>query len=122
MTIVRNQSNPTIAPQPMTLEEYWQYDDGTDARYELRDGILVEMGAESDINVVIGSLLFSISLQWAPYYCVRRGTEITVSGSAANTRYPDLVVVTEEGAAALAGTYNSAPNRCLRLGYKQAKT
>ena len=87
----------------MTLEEYLNYDDGTDTRYELRDGILVDMGAESDINVVIGSLLFSIFLQWIPYYCIRRGTEIAVSGNAANTRYPDLVIVTEDGAAALVG-------------------
>lgn len=28
-----------------TLNEYLDYDDGTDARYELEDGILVEMGA-----------------------------------------------------------------------------
>lgn len=103
MTIASNQPTPTVAPQRMTLEEYLAYDDGTDTRYELRDGILVDMGAESDINVVIGSLLFSIFLQWVPYYCIRRGTEIVVSGSAANTRYPDLVIVTEDGAAALVG-------------------
>ncbi|MBE9141022.1 Uma2 family endonuclease [Nodosilinea sp. LEGE 07088] len=107
MTISRNQSTPKAAPKRMTLEEYLNYDDGTDTRYELRDGLLVDMGAESDINVVIGSLLFSIFLQWVPYYCVRRGTEIAVSGSAANTRYPDLVVVTEAGAAALAGQQRS---------------
>lgn len=107
MTIARNQSTPKAAPKRMTLEEYLNYDDGTDTRYELRDGILVNMGAESDINVVIGSLLFSIFLQWVPYYCVRRGTEIAVADSAANTRYPDLVVVTEAGAAALAGKQRS---------------
>ncbi|MEO0397647.1 MAG: Uma2 family endonuclease [Cyanobacteria bacterium P01_A01_bin.137] len=107
MTIARNQSTPKAAPKRMTLEEYLQYDDGTDTRYELRDGILVDMGAESDINVVIGSLLFSIFLQWVPYYCVRCGTEIAVSDSAANTRYPDLVVLTEKGAAALSGKQRS---------------
>ncbi|MEO0755425.1 MAG: Uma2 family endonuclease [Cyanobacteria bacterium J06648_16] len=107
MTTANNPFIPTVAPQRMTLEEYLNYDDGTDTRYELRDGILVNMGAESDINVVIGSLLFSIFLQWVPYYCVRRGTEIAVSGSAANTRYPDLVVVTEQGAAALVGKQRS---------------
>lgn len=98
----------TIATnQPMTLEEYLNYDDGTDTRYELVDGILIDMGAESDVNVVIGSLLFSIFLQFVPYYCVRRGTEIAVTGNAANTRYPDLVVVTEKGAAMLAGQKRS---------------
>jgi Uma2 family endonuclease len=93
--------------QPMTLEAYLDYDDGTDTRYELVDGLLVDMGAESDVNVVIGSFLFSIFLQYVPYYCVRRGTEIEVSGQAANTRYPDLVVVDEAGAAALAGKKRS---------------
>lgn len=29
----------------MTLEEYLAYTDGTDHRYELVDGVLVEMGA-----------------------------------------------------------------------------
>jgi hypothetical protein len=33
----------------MTLQEYLTYDDGTDNRYELVDGVLVEMGAESTI-------------------------------------------------------------------------
>ena len=40
----------------MTLEEYLDYDDGTDTQYELVDGILVEMTAEADINIVIGRL------------------------------------------------------------------
>lgn len=91
----------------MTLEEYLDYDDDTDTRYELVDGILVDMGAESDINVVIGSLLFSVFLKFAPYYCLRRGTEIAVAGDAANTRYPDFMVVTEAGAQVLAGKKRS---------------
>ncbi|MEL7330971.1 MAG: Uma2 family endonuclease [Cyanobacteria bacterium J06560_2] len=100
MTIAKNRS--------MTLEEYLTYDDGTDARYELIDGILVDMGAEADINIVIGSFLFSIFLQFAPHYCIRKGTEIAITGSSnANTRIPDLMVLTEEGAAALAGKSRS---------------
>ncbi|MEM6426372.1 MAG: Uma2 family endonuclease [Cyanobacteria bacterium P01_D01_bin.128] len=95
------------ANQPMTLEEYLAFDDGTETRYELIDGILMDMGAESDINVVIGSLLFSVFLQFVPYYCIRRGTEIAVSGEKANTRYPDLVIVSEAGAAALSGQKRS---------------
>ena len=41
----------------MTLEEYLTYDDGTDARYELVDGELVEMPSESDVNNAIAILL-----------------------------------------------------------------
>ena len=42
----------------MTLEEYITYNDGTDTRYELRDGVLVAMGAESDANVSIAMFLY----------------------------------------------------------------
>ena len=42
----------------MTLEEYITYDDGTDTRYELRDGVLVAVGAESDANVNIAMFLY----------------------------------------------------------------
>ncbi len=92
----------------MSLEDYLNYDSGSDQnRYELWDGILVEMSAESDINVVIGSFLLVVFAQIVPYYCVRRGTEIVVEGGYANTRLPDLVVVSEAGAAALTGQKRS---------------
>ena len=39
--------------QRMTLEEYLKYDDGTDIRYELVDGVLVEMGAEQQFQIQI---------------------------------------------------------------------
>ena len=40
----------TIAIQRLTLEEYLAYDNGTDTRYELVDGELVEMPPETDRN------------------------------------------------------------------------
>jgi len=53
----------TIAtPKRLTLEEYLTYDDGTDTRYELVDGVLVEMGAEDPINSTIVSFLFAVLL------------------------------------------------------------
>lgn len=97
----------SAASQTMTLEEYLAYDNGTDTRYELVDGILVDMGAESDINVMIAGFLVSVLLQYRPHYCIRRGTELEVSGSAANTRYPDLMVLTEAAVAALSGKKRS---------------
>ena len=87
----------------MTLEEYLDYDDGTDTRYELVDGILVEMTAEADINIVIEGFLVAVLLQFLPHYRIRRGTEIAVEGRYANTRIPDLMVLSEEGVAALSG-------------------
>jgi Uma2 family endonuclease len=91
---------PTIH---LTLEEYLTYDDGTENRYELVDGVLVAMGAESELNVLISSFLFAQFLQVAAYYLIRRGTEIAVPGSNADTRYPDLVVLTADAAVALEG-------------------
>lgn len=48
---------------PMTIEEYLTYDDGTDTRYELVDGVLVEMGAESTLNTQIVLFLVVTFLQ-----------------------------------------------------------
>ena len=107
MTIASNSATAQKTPRVMTLEEYLNYDDGTDTRYELINGILVDMGAESDLNVMIAGFLVSVLLQVVPHYCVRRGTEVEVSGPAANTRYPDLMVLSEAGVAALAGQKRS---------------
>lgn len=104
MTIAKHDSTTKL----MTLEAYLDYDDGTDTRYELVDGVLTEMGAESEINAVIESFLFSIFLQFVPYYCIRCGnTELVVEGRHANTRFPDLTVLTEAGIAALSGSKRS---------------
>ncbi len=96
-----------VTRQQMTLEEYLEYEDGTDARYELVDGVLVEMGAESDLNVLIGSFLLVYLARFVPYYCLRRGTEVVVPGLGTTSRFPDLLVLTEAGAAALAGEQRS---------------
>jgi Uma2 family endonuclease len=93
MTYGRSETNATA--RRMSLEAYLTYDDGTDTRYELVDGVLVEMGAENDINVMIEGFLVAILLQVVPHYLIRRGTEIEVTGSSAKTRYPDLMVLTE---------------------------
>jgi Uma2 family endonuclease len=91
----------------MTLEEYLDFTDASEFRTELVDGELREMGSESELNVLIGSFLFAIFLQFVPYYCIRRGTEIVVPGRAADTRYPDLLILTEAGVLALAGKKRS---------------
>ena len=67
-----------------------------EGNYELINGTIVEMGAESDVNLEIASLLFSCLLQFVPYYLLRRGTEVAVSSQSVTSRYPDLVVLTEE--------------------------
>jgi Uma2 family endonuclease len=91
----------------MTLEEYLNYDDGTDTRYELVDGVLVEMGAESDVNVLIAIALLVALSQFVPIYRLRNKTEIAISGRDASTQYPDLIVLSEDGADALVGKKRS---------------
>ena len=80
----------------MTLEEYLSYDDGTEIRYELMDGVLVEMGAESKLNTQIITFLFVMFLQLGiPHYLLSNKAEIVVSSRKVTTRYPDLVVLTD---------------------------
>ncbi|MEA5534405.1 Uma2 family endonuclease [Crocosphaera sp. XPORK-15E] len=91
-----------IAPQIMSLEDYLNYDDDTDSRYELEDGELLVMPPESDRNLRIASFLFAYFLQMGiPSYRLRIGTEVVVSGTRATVRLPDLMVLTEELAIAL---------------------
>lgn len=81
-----------------TFEEYAALDPSglPESNYELVNGVIVEMGAENDQNVLTAGFLFSVLLQFAPHYLLRRGTEIAVSSDLVTSRYPDLMVVTEE--------------------------
>lgn len=98
----------TVASKKMTLEEYLNYEDGTETRYELNDGELVEVPPESDLNARIASLLFAFFLKLEiPSYRVRIGTEMVVSGARATTRFPDLMILSEELATALEGARRS---------------
>ena len=85
-----------------TIEQYAALDpsDLPEGNYELVDGVIVEMGAESDQNLEIGALLFSVLPQFVPYYLLRKGTEINVLGRL-TSRYPDLMVLTEDTRAAM---------------------
>ena len=96
------------AQKLMTLEEYLNYDDGTETRYCLENGKLVEMPPECQLNVRIASFLFAFFLGLEiPSYRVQIGTEIVVMGSRTTTRYPDLMVLSEELATALVGASRS---------------
>jgi Uma2 family endonuclease len=88
----------------MTLEEYLDYDDGTDTRYELVDGELVEMPTESPENCQLAKLLMFELAKHVPIALINlKDLEIAVSGRRAKVRLPDLAVLSEEGQAALAG-------------------
>ncbi|MEH2175051.1 Uma2 family endonuclease [Nostoc sp.] len=97
------QTAPNV-PKLMTMEEYLAYDDGTDTRYELVDGELVEVPTESPENCKLAKLLM---LELAKYISIvlinLKDMEIVVSGKRAKVRLPDLTILSEEGYASLAG-------------------
>ena len=94
----------TVAPKPMTLEEYLHYDDGTDTHYELVNGELIAMPTESDLNDRIATFLFAYFLQMGiPYDCLSMKAQIALSGTRATVRQPDLMVLSEAAATALNG-------------------
>jgi Uma2 family endonuclease len=87
----------------LTFDDYLAYDDGTDTRYELVDGVLVEMPPESDGNLGIARTLFLELIKHVPADRVVWGTEIEVTGRRATGRIPDLLVHSEESKGAVAG-------------------
>ena len=92
----------TVATQPITLEDFLNYDDGSDRRYELVNGELVPRPTESDRNNRIASLLFAQFLKLGlPFYRLRIGAQIAVSGARASARQPDFMVLSEDTASAL---------------------
>lgn len=92
-------------PKLLTAEEYLAYDDGTDTRYELVDGELIEMPPESDANNDVAKrILFELLKHFPINLIAYKDTEIEVSGRLARCRLPDLMVHTEESKAALEQT------------------
>jgi Uma2 family endonuclease len=108
----RSDSMTVATDRRMTLEEYLTYDDGTDTRYELVDGVLVEMGAESTINTLIAVFLITAFVQMGvPTYRMGIKQKIQVDSSDVSARDPDLIVHTEESLQAILGRSEA----CLKL-------
>ena len=89
-------------PRFRTFEEYLSYDDGSDRRYELVDGELVEMPPESEPNNAIAQELFwliataqVVMRRLIKLYACQIQVPVLQSGDAAN-RFPDLVILREE--------------------------
>ena len=96
----------------MTLKEYLVYEDGTDIRYELEDGVLVEMGAETPLNPRIAAMLmFLFGDLGIDRKFLAIGHQIEVRSRYATARQPDLIVHTVESDEALSGH-----EKVLRLG------
>jgi Uma2 family endonuclease len=95
----------TTTTQRLTLEEYLNYDDGTDTQYELVAGELVIMPPESPQNSMIARYLLVQLLQFVPFQRVcHKDTEIVISGSRATTHIPDVMVLSDELVDALQGS------------------
>ncbi|MBD2344807.1 Uma2 family endonuclease [Anabaena subtropica] len=94
----------TTTVNKLTLDEYLAYDDGTDTRYELVDGELVEMPPETDRNNLISLYLLSQFLKFVPIQLIRhKDTELVVIGNRTRVRLPDLMILTQELLEAIAG-------------------
>lgn len=82
-----------------TFEEYLNYDDGTETRYELEDGILLEMSPAADLHEAI--ILFLLFQFYHEIQRVNLDWEVRPSGTGVRTtkkksRLPDLIVMTPE--------------------------
>ncbi len=98
----------TVATQRrMSLEEYLTYDEGTDARYELVDGVLVEMGAESRCNIKIALFLIKAFLRLVDYDRLGIKEKIQVDSEYVSACDPDLIIHSEDSALAIEGRKES---------------
>ncbi len=87
----------------LTFEDYLAYDDGTDKRYELVNGDLVEMNPPTGKHAKMARFLFIqlyVEIQrlgwlWVPSW------DYGVRTAEAKSRLPDLVVITKEQEEAL---------------------
>ncbi|NES23951.1 MAG: Uma2 family endonuclease [Symploca sp. SIO3E6] len=81
----------------LTFEQYLEYDDGTDNRYELFLGELIPMPPESGDNIWIALQLMYELVQLVDRRLVlpTNCCELQVIGKTQN-RFPDLVVIREE--------------------------
>jgi Uma2 family endonuclease len=86
----------------LSLEEFLTYDDGTDTRYELVDGVLVEMSTESKINLQIAVclILYFARLGFGPQR-IGLKEKIVVPSRFVTARDPDLILHSEASAQAL---------------------
>jgi Uma2 family endonuclease len=113
MAIAYGRSKTNATTQRMSLEEYLSYDDGTDTRYELVDGVLVAMGAESPINTWIAGFLFEAFLRMGlPSYRIGFKHLIQVDSLHVTARDPDLIIHSEASATAFDDGRKEA---CLKL-------
>ena len=85
----------THTPLKLTFEQYLEYDDGTDNRYELCNGELVPVPSESFLNGRITRFLFAQFMTILGFdRVIPNVLEVQVFGKTQN-RFPDLAVIME---------------------------
>ncbi len=85
-----------------SIEEYLSYDDGTDTRYELVNGALIELPTESPQNLLIAAfLLVQFAQMGISIYRLGIKHQIAVSSAEVTVREPDLTVHSEASALAI---------------------
>ncbi len=98
----------------MSLEDFLTYDDDTPTRYELEDGILIDMGTESPLNTWIAVFLIQhftqLGLKTSQFGLKHL---IQVDSPYVTARDPDLVIHSKDSATALSDGRKEA---CLKLG------
>jgi Uma2 family endonuclease len=98
----------------MSLEEFLTYDDDTPTRYELEDGILIDMGTESPLNTWIAIFLVETFLsQEIDRKQIGFKHLIQVDSTYVTARDPDLIIHSKDSATALGDGRKEA---CLKLG------
>jgi Uma2 family endonuclease len=115
------------APQRLSFEEYLTYDDGTNTRYEIVDGVLVAMGAENPLNPRIAMFLaFEFARLGVPEEHLVIGHQLRVDPVKVSARQPDLVVHSAESDAAIDGPkvlpFDGAPPRLVVEVVSSSKT
>ena len=97
----------------MTLQEFLEFDDGSDRRFELVDGVLVEMANECTINTQIAVFLIGFFIQLGlPIDEIGVKQLIEVVSEFSSARDPDLIIHTNDSVMAIDGRREA----CLFLG------
>ena len=95
-------------PRFKSFEEYLRFDDGTDDRYELVDGVLVKMPTENPLNTRIAVFLSTVFFQLGiPIRRLGIKHQIAVKSDSVTAREPDLMVHSEGSINAIVGATQS---------------
>lgn len=91
-------------PRFRNFDEYLSYADGSDRRYELVDGELVDLPPESRLNHKIASFLFGAFIKLGVSSdLLTIGAQIAVISREVTARQPDFIVLSQACADALEG-------------------